>query len=125
MRILHLLFLFLFIQLFTSVPVFSEQITGSYLNSRGNIIKLKINIQPPVPSSFILEQRLPRGTQVVSTKPKAQKINTQKGVVKWFFKGVSAGEQVVTLKVKPAQNKKPLGILRYKDPKRGNVEVKF
>ena len=125
MRRIQLLLVFILLQLFFSAPAFSEQISGSYLNARGNIIKLKLTIKAPVPSSFILEQRLAKGTQVLSTRPKAQKISMNKGVVKWFFKDVPAGDQVVTLKIKPAQNKKPVGIIRYKDPKKGNVEVRF
>lgn len=112
--------------LLTGTTLLAGQVSGEFLTTRGNIIKTHLRIGSPAPQTLIVEERIPPGTQVLSTKPAAQKINDTQGIVKWLFKGIAPGEMVLTLKVKQPLQSKPLGILRYRDPSTGqDVAQKF
>lgn len=115
-----------FFLLFSDHNAFAQQVSGKFLTSRGNIIKTHIVITNQAPQSLIVEQRIPKGTRVLSTKPTAQKINSSSGVVKWLFKGLSTGDQILTMRVSPPLEKKPRGVLRYINPATGkSVEKRF
>jgi hypothetical protein len=104
----------------------AEPAKGHYLAPSGNTIKLQLNIASPAPQNLILEQYVPPGTQILNTSPKARKINSQAGVVKWLFKGVSPGITIVTMQVSPATATQDVnGILRYRIPGGGMSEQRI
>lgn len=92
--------------LFSAQGAIAQQVSGKFLSSKGNIIKTHIVIKNQAPQSLIVEQRIPKGTKILSTKPAAQKVNSNSGVVKWLFKGLSTGDKILTMKVSPPLQKK-------------------
>ncbi|WP_163336802.1 hypothetical protein [Desulfopila sp. IMCC35008] len=123
----HIIFLFAsLLFLLSGHSAIAQQVSGKFLTTKGNIIKAHIVIKNQAPQSLIVEQRIPKGTKVLSTKPAAQKISSSSGMVKWLFKNLSAGDQILTMKVSPPLQKKPRGVLRYIDPATGkSVEKRF
>lgn len=112
--------------LVTATQLHAGAVSGKFLTNRGNIIKSHISIKGQPPQSIIIEQRIAKGTNVLSTKPPAQKISSGKGSVKWLFKKPSSGDIILTMKVSPPLSKKPRGILRFVNPATGqNEEVRY
>jgi hypothetical protein len=115
-----------FIAATTATAYAAEAVTGRYLAASGNTIKLQLKIASPAPQNLILEQYVPPGTQILNTSPKARKINSRSGVVKWLFKGVSPGVTVITMQVSPAAATKAVnGMLRYRLPGGGMSEQRI
>ncbi len=115
-----------FITAITATISSAEPATGRYISVSGDTIKLQLTIASPAPQNLILEQYVPPGTQILSTSPKARKINSKSGVVKWLFKGVSPGVTIVTMQVSPASATQAVnGILRYRLPGGGMSEQRL
>lgn len=93
------------------------QVRGEYIPSSPKIIQLRISIGTPSPSHIIVTQRIPAGVKVVSSQPKAQKIDSGSGEVKWLLKKPQAGSQILTLELaEPVQASMVSATFRYRNP---------
>ncbi len=120
--------LFCSIILFTGIffckieEAWANSVSGRYIQTSGGTVKLRLNIDSPVPQSIILEQHLPPGTQVLSTSPQARKIESRSGTVIWLFKRVKAGNITVAMKVTPDSSANSVkGSLKYRMPGGGGL----
>lgn len=101
--------------LFHADKVYANPVRGQYLNTSGGTVLLQLHIASPAPQNLILEQYIPPGTTVLSTSPRARKVNSQSGVVKWLFKQISTGTINVSMKVSPNESSRAVnGTLRYR-----------
>jgi hypothetical protein len=101
----------------------AEAVHGQYVQTSGDIVTLHITVSNPAPPNLILEQYFPPGTKVLSTSPKARKIDSQSGMVKWLFKSVSPGRIIVTMRIEPAIAKRSVNAtLLYRSQRGGMTE---
>jgi hypothetical protein len=98
----------------------ADLVSGHYSSSSGKSIALSLNIQSPAPASLIIEQYLPPGTEILSSKPKYKKYNRKQGKVKWLLKNVRSGKMTITLHLgNPVGQGSVQALLRCKDPTTG------
>lgn len=105
----------------------ADLVTGQYTSSSGKSITLSLNIHSPAPVSLIIEQYLPPGTEILTSKPEFKKYNRKKGKVKWLLKNIRSGKMTVSLKLanEIAQGSVQ-ALLRCKDPSTGKfIEKKI
>lgn len=74
-----------------------ELVSGRYLGGGGKEILVELVIGAPPPSSVILIQKLPKGTEVISSSPELKMYDPAKGEAKWLLSKVGAGKMTIAM----------------------------
>lgn len=94
-------------------------VTGKYVSGSGASIVLSLSILNPSPTNLIVEQYLAAGNQIVSTSPRAKKIDNAQGQVKWLFRNIKNGTMTLTIQLSAPLKGQPRAMIRYRDPNGG------
>lgn len=99
-------------------------VTATYLQDGGTELIIRIEVGAPPPSSLILVQKLPPGTNILHSRPPAQKVSPEEGEAKWLFHKLESGILTVSFsldrEVSPAEIS---GQIRFKPP--GEKEMRI
>ncbi|MGW8195365.1 MAG: hypothetical protein ACWGOX_13995 [Desulforhopalus sp.] len=117
-------FLFLLVAVFLShffitTAYGNGLVSARYLSASGKDIVLSLAIGTPAPASLIVEQYLPPGTTVLSTSPRAKKIDNTRGNVKWLFRNTASGNLRLSITLRAPINGGISATVRYRDPQSG------
>ena len=100
----------------------AEGIHARYLENSGMRTVLELTVEDPPPSSVIVQQRIPQGTEIQSTIPPYIKFVASKGVVKWLFKQPQPGVVTIVLNYsKPLAARGATAVIRCKNPRDGKL----
>ncbi|MDW7773503.1 MAG: hypothetical protein SCH71_11500 [Desulfobulbaceae bacterium] len=95
----------------------SSTITATYLHSGGKSQSIRIEVGSPPPSSLILIQKLPPGTNILRSEPPAQKVDPGAGEAKWLFRNLNPGVIIVSFSVDREISAAEIsGQIRFKSP---------
>jgi len=76
-----------------------DSVHGTYISSEGRSIVLELQILSPPPSSLIVQQFLPPGTEIVSAKPELKQFRQDKGIAKWLLTKLAPGKLSIDLQL--------------------------
>jgi hypothetical protein len=106
----------------TAGEIRAEGIHARYLENSGRTSVLELTVEDPPPTSVIVQQRIPQGTEIQSASPAYTKFVAQKGVVKWLFKRPQPGVIKIVLKyTTPLAAKGAKAVIRCKSPSNGQL----
>lgn len=126
LEIRTIIFICFFLLLGTSSANGSPPIHGTFLPVRGTEIVLVLTINGPVPANVIVDQHIHPANRVINTIPKARKVTSQQGVVKWLFRNVKNGKITITTRLDAPLRGPIKAVVRYHDPHSGNfVELQI
>lgn len=115
-----LLFTVLFISFYQQDFLYAgHAVSGRYLSAGGKSVVLNLNVQNPSPSNLIVEQYLNPGNKIVSTSPRAKKIDNHHCKVKWLLKNIRSGNVTLSITLQAPLKGQPNAMIRYRDPKGG------
>ncbi len=111
-----------FVFLVTAGETWAEGIHARYLENSGRRTVLELTVENPPPSSVIVQQRIPQGTEIKSTTPPYTKFVASKGVVKWLFKRPQPGVVTIVLNYRtPLTARGATAVIRCKSPRDGKL----
>lgn len=113
--------LFFFAVLFSSAPAWGNSVSGNFSSVSGTVIVLNLNIHSPSLTALIIEQHLSPGNSITSTSPKAIKVNSENGNVKWLLKKVRKNTITLKTTLKSPLKGKVRAIVRYNSPQSGKM----
>lgn len=113
-------FLFILLVLtFAPLPVAAANISGRYLDRGSNEIHLQLTVKPPAPAAFIVIQKIPRGTRLISSSPPPS--NGAGPIIKWLFKRPRPGSYLVRMQFSdPISVHQIEGTISYRHPGNGS-----
>ena len=119
-RCFHFFVFAAFCLFFSHTTVYGKDlVTARYISASGNSIVLTLSIGKPGPANLIVEQYIPPGNTVLTTSPKAQKIDHKKGKVKWLFRNTTSGNFRLSITLKEPITGGVEAMVRYRAPKSG------
>jgi hypothetical protein len=119
-----LLLLALFLLLYRPLPLCAGEtlISGQYLSHAGQEIQLRITVAAPAPTTLIVLQHLPAGTEIEAASPPFHQYDAGTGEVKWLLTRVSPGRYFLNLRLAhPLAGGRINGEIRYKNPANGRL----
>ncbi len=117
-------FLFLsgFLFLTAAGEIQAEGVHARYLENSGRRTVLELTVEDPPPTSVIVQQRIPQGTELQSATPRYTKFSASKGVVKWLFKRPQPGVIKIVLNFStPLAAQGATAVIRCKSPSDGRL----
>ncbi len=117
-----LLFFLFSISVFWSLDtaVAANLVSGRYLSASGTTLVLNLTIQNPSPANLIVEQYLSPGNNIVSTSPRAIKIDASQSTVKWLFRNIQSGNLTLSIQLSAPMKGKVNAKIRYRSPDDGS-----
>ena len=99
-------------------PALAANVSGRYLDGGTSDIRLQLTVGRPAPTAFIVIQKIPRGTELLSaTPPPASGAGP---VVKWLFKRPRPGSFLVRMQFSgPLSVRQMEGTISYRHPGNG------
>ncbi|PID41656.1 MAG: hypothetical protein CR981_03025 [Proteobacteria bacterium] len=99
-------------------------VTSRLLEGENNCVAIVLNIDSPPPASLIVHLFLPGSVRLTGSAPDPSKINKKNNSVKWLFKKVGAGQQLISVCLTQPVNLDQLTArVRYHDPRKGMIEI--
>ncbi len=100
----------------------AEGVQARYLENSGKSTVLELTIHDPAPSSVIIQQQLPPGTELQSADPSYTKFSPGNGKVKWLIKRPSPGVRTFVLQyTAPMAGEGASAVIRCKSPVGGQL----
>lgn len=116
---MHRFLFILLILVLSGRPAAAANVSGRYLDRGGNEIHLQLLVERPAPAAFIVIQKMPRGTQLLSATPPPS--NDSGPVVKWLFKRPRPGSYLVRMHFStPLSVHQIEGTISYRHPENGS-----
>ena len=92
------------------------------LEQNGQRLELSISISSPPPTSLIARIQLPSQIKIMSTSPKAAKLDTKNSQIKWLIKNPSPGLlQLSVTTSPPVASSKATAEVLYRKPGDGKM----
>ena len=98
----------------------ASSVSGRYLSAEGTKVVLSLSIQNPSPANLIVEQYFSPGNKIVTTSPRAKKIDNAKCKAKWLFRNTRSGNITLSIQLKAPLTGRPSAMVRYRDPSGGS-----
>lgn len=103
----------------------SDTVSGNYTSSAGRDILVQIEVGTPAPSTVIIIQSLPPGTEIEQSSPELTMYNPERGEAKWLLENVGPGRHSLSLRLKePVASGAVAGEIRFRDPATGAMVKK-
>ena len=94
-------------------------VSGRFASAGGTNIVLTLSIQTTAPATFILEQYMTGGNRVISTSPRAVKIDGGGARIKWLIRNYHSGSLQLSTRLSEPLAGKVNAVIRYRNPDNG------
>lgn len=106
------------------LPTAASEIKAYYTSAQGKTITLRLAVGTPPPSTIIVIQKVPSGTEIIRSTPPYNSYKKKKGEIKWLIKKPGVGGLSIQLYLK---NPVPAGsvsaMVRYMDAENGTFKT--
>jgi hypothetical protein len=94
-------------------------VSGGYASAGGTNIVLTLSVQTTAPANLIIEQYMSRGNRVLSTSPRAKKIEGGGARIKWLVRNFPSGSLQLSTRLRAPLAGNVKAVIKYRDPDTG------
>jgi len=120
--------LFDLIPVFLTVFIFSlssqalGKVNGVTKQTDEKSVTINLEISHPAPATAIMTVDIPKGINIIDSKPKFSRFIQEKNQAQWLLKDIKAGKTEITIRFDKKISLKDLkALIRYKDVASGNM----
>ena len=97
----------------------ATHVSGRYASAGGTYIVLTLSVQTTAPVNLIIEQYMSGGNRVISTSPRAKKIEGGGARIKWLVRNFPSGSLQLSTRLSAPLAGKVRAVIKYRDPDTG------
>ena len=97
----------------------ATHVSGRYVSAGGTNIVLAISVRTSAPANLIIEQYMSGGNRVLSTSPRAIKIEAGGARIKWLVRNVHSGSLTLSTRLSAPLAGSVQAVIRYRNPDNG------
>jgi hypothetical protein len=106
------------------LPIAATEIKAHYTSPHGKEIILTLIVGNPPPSTLIVVQKVPPGTEIVRSVPVYKSYRAKDGEIKWLIKKPAIGNLSIQLHLKsPLRAGSVSAMVRYLDANNGTFKT--
>jgi hypothetical protein len=94
-------------------------VSGRYTSAGGTNIVLTLSVQSTAPANLIIEQYMSDGNHVISTSPRAKKIDGGGARIKWLVRNFHSGSLQLSTRLSAPLAGNVKAVIKYRDPDKG------